>query len=87
MKETRTVYLTDIRYDRQEKILSIIGPASLKAFHDYGTISAYDADSAPKEWKTTVTADFSDAEDVLEKTQKQAEDELMLKIRSFRLNY
>lgn len=35
----------------------------------------------------TVTADFSDIEDVLEKAQKQAEGELMLKIKSFRLRY
>lgn len=49
MKETRTVYLTDIQYDRRTKILSVIGPTALKAFCSYGTISAYDADSAPKE--------------------------------------
>lgn len=49
MREARTVYLTDIQYDRQTKILSVIGPASLKAFYDYRTISAYDAESAPKE--------------------------------------
>lgn len=49
MRETRTVYLTDIQYDGQTKILSVIGPTALKAFRNYGTINAYDADSAPKE--------------------------------------
>lgn len=87
MRETRIVWLTDIRYDDREKIISVIGPNALKAFAENGTINSYDSKSAPKEWETTVTADFSDIEDVLEKTQKQAESDLMLKIKSFKLRY